>query len=350
MIKRYVNNNIVVTQYTGNGPSKYNIEFSRPGDYGIPSYYYIYDELINELPLSELEKSKSNTLLATDKVYFNKSSTIPRYKLKDFLERSKIELNRTNRIDYADTLVIGINTYKTLIYDRSTTQKYLVIPINDAVNYVSQKASFINDAKNKGITEVLLRESSADNLNISKNKYPSVNIRCIDNRWGGAKDSDIVESFVYLANNKNKKIIFDETLVEACNADTIIDLEMYETLRTMFGSSSKENNENIKLGIEIMSNSDFINSKLFILLLLNEFTNEIRRQPKTPNFQNLLNYFVGDSNDAMSNSWEVFSDKLIKKICKNEDEVNIVKNYVLNSLNKMLKNSHSKLTLKDISL
>lgn len=337
-------NNILSLEYQNGGG--YLFKLQEHDRWSYIDHYYIKEEMISVFPLNEILTHKTNTLEATDKVYFTKSSSIPRYKLKEFLELAKVELNRTNRIEQANTYVASINAYKEFIYNISDRHnRYYVIPADDMTPYVAR--GYKKQINERNLTTVLARESdiksNAQGLNISK--YPLINIIPIDNGWGSSKMKNITDSFVYLANKKNDiKIIFDETLIEMCNSGVVIDEEIYENLSSMLNSDNKEN---ISLAMEIISNSDLVQSKIYILMLLNEYHMEFKMVDKTTNFKSLLNYF-SSYYELINKNWEVFVDAMLKEHCSTDEEKAAMKKYMLSRLNEHMKNWGCKMKIKDI--
>jgi len=347
MITKYENNIVRLSSNWSTSLQKFNLEDQNT--YYYKSHYYVRSELLNALPLEELIKHKPNKLDPKDKVYFTKSSTIPRYKLKEHLEQTKTELNKTNRIAFADTYVVGLNAYKTLIYNNDTfghnNNKYFVVPVNDIASYCDR--GFKTKAFDRNITEVLVPYSYKDSNHgfTALSNYPTTQIIPVEVGWGAAKANDILESFVHIASKSTTpKIVFDETLLEDCNTGIVIDHEIYENLRNMLNGRNKDN---ISMAMEIMSNSDYNESKLYLLMLINEFGYRLKQVPRTVNYQSLLNYFI-EYRDVLNNKWEQFSDHMLNKVCKTEDDTEIIKRYILDCFNRFLKNSKTKFTLNDI--
>ena len=346
MVKQYANNIVRIEHYG----SPLEFIFQSEGHYSYKKHYYKHDELMAGLPLDTLKQHKSNKLEETDRVYFTKSSSIPRYKLKEFLDSTKLKLNKTNRIDMADTYVISINAYIDNIYSRSSGvyNKYYEVPLEQVWPYT--KANFKKEATNKNITTVLIDEHRRDDIikHFNIDQYPLIKILAVGNAWGDSKVNDLVESFVYLANKTTPyKLVLDETLIETCNEGMIIDEEIYQNLRNMLHGNNKDN---INLAMEIMSNSDFTKSQLYILLLLNEFGTKFRSVTKTTNYQSLLNYFTAHAHSALYSSWDQFAGKMMYKFCKTDDEKDIVKRYIIECFNRFLKSNNTKLKIEDLTL
>ena len=54
--------------------------------------------------------------------------------------------------------------------------------------------------------------------------------------------------------------------------------------------------------------------------------------------------------DIIAISWERFSDIMLHKVCKTDQDKEIVRKYILNCFNRFLKNSKTKFTLDTITL
>jgi len=343
MIKKYENN---IVRLINSNSTNYKFALEQTTNYNYKDSYYIKEEMLDTLPLSTLEQHKTNKLSETDRVYFNKSSSIPRYKLKEYLDQTKLKLNKTNRIAFADTFVASLNAYKTVIYSKDTGDKYYVVPVSDIEPQADK--GFKTTAREKNFSNVLVPrhyENSGHSFDLSK--YPTIKILAIGKSWGDSKASEIIDSFVHLANKPTiPKIVFDETLIDDCNEGIVIDEEIYNNIRDMI---SNKNKENMSLAMEIMSNSDYTQSKVNLLLLLNEFGYTLRQVPKTINYQSMLNYFV-EYKDIIGISWERFSDIMLHKVCKTDQDKELVRKYILNCFNRFLKNSKTKFTLDTITL
>lgn len=347
MITKHENNIIKYTQNWQTNTGGFSLV--EANSYSYKTHYYIIEELVKALPLEEILKHKLNKLDPKNKVYFTKSSTIPRYKLKDYLEQNKIEINKTNRIAFADTYVVGLNTYKTFIYNKpDSSSKYFVVPVNDLVPYADR--GFKTKASSRNLETVLIPYYLKDNNHsfVGLSNYPTVHIAYVSNEWGAAKVKDILESFVYIANKPTiPKLVFDETLLEDCNSGIVIDEDIYDNLRGML---SGKNTDNISMAMEIMSNSEYETSKVYLLMLLNEFGNtSLKRVAKTTNYQSLLNYFI-EYRDTMGNTWERFSDHMLSKVCKTDIDIELIRKYILDRFNNFLRNSKTKFKLEDIKI
>jgi hypothetical protein len=319
--------------------------------YSTPDEYILTNDIYN-IPLSEFEKHKTNQISSTDKVYFTKSSTIPRYKLKEYCDNNSLEIDKTNRKEYADVYVVGLNLIKELIYDKSNYIQYYQIPIHDLdILDRSTKAELKRHGWAGG--DVLFKKEDDlqkrlknSNSSILLDKYPIITLLPIYKHHGSGKVNDVIDTFIYLTDRLNThKLVFDETLISLCNADFFIDNEIYNNLCNMLSSEDKENN---KLALEIMCNSNYESSKVYLLLLFNEFANKINKE-KTPNTQYLLNYFSKYYN-IMNTNWEVFVNKMFGDYSKDENATSIIKDYIIKRLNEQFKNNYTNFSIKNIDL
>jgi hypothetical protein len=292
------------------------------------------------VPFSEFEKHISNKITDNDIIYFTKTSKIPRFKYKEFIENSKLNVSKTNRIEYATTLITNLSNIKDNFYEaKPQLPKHCIIPFEDIKQHCDKK--FINyvgdvlvDITEYGVSFPLTQYQ----LSKYKTVYPIV----VKQKGHGAdKNNDILNTFIFLCNIlQTHKIIFDETLNENINEGVVIDDEMYTNIVNMLSSKDKEN---VSLAMELISNSDFKQSKLYITLILNEFIDKFKKVEQTPNFLNCLGYFK-------QHLYFVKWDEMVKMLLNNnnppEDELKI-KNYIIRRLNESLEN---KFKINDINI
>jgi hypothetical protein len=274
-------------------------------------------------PLDEFEKHRPNKIQDNDVIYFTKTSKIPRFKYKDFIEGSGLKVKKTNRIDTANTYITNLNEIKNL-YKGNKFDTYYIIPINDIRKHVDPlKLKFYSG-------DVLVKYSDDVAFPLTQqqlSQYKRVEAYFISRGWGENKEMEAIDSYNYLTSKLSTcKIIFDETITETANEGTVIDEEVYHNMVNMLKSTDEGN---ISLAMEIMSNADFVKSKHYILFLLNEFNDKFTSTNKTQNFNNCLRYFrpykYYVSWDAMVNA--MMSEEM------NEDEALLVKKYVMHRLN-----------------
>ncbi len=264
-------------------------------------YTYISSEDL--IPIEELEKSLANKLLDSDRVYFTKSSIIPKYKLKE------LNIDKTNRINYANTLVLNLNRIKNSLY---SGEEYYKIPAVDLSMSLKKGFVYLNKKNfNQGIY-------GYNGPPFNENIYPIVRLleKYGERSFKGKVQTDF-ETYQLITDPErfNKvKLVFDESLFKEVNANTSIDEEVYGQLRNMFLSEDKAN---CQLAMEMMANSDYEESKWYILFLLNEFWYGGTMENKTPNFMSMLESFKKYSfkkmDDSRNGKWFSFVNEIIKE-------------------------------------
>jgi hypothetical protein len=110
---------------------------------------------------------------------------------------------------------------------------------------------------------------------------------------------------------QGKPIYCESELLTNINGDdsTVIDYEVYQQLKTMFQSSDDDNHV---LAMEIMANSHYENSILYLLMLISDFSNKISNTHTRNhvNFKSMLAYFNWIPRNISSQS----ADDIIKII------------------------------------
>jgi len=291
--------------------------------------YFVLEKDINDAIASVLPH-KDNVIEGKDKVYFTKTSTIPRYKLKEYLDNNNIALDRTNRKEKATTFIVNFNTIKYLKKEIQYNPEdgYIKVPIDE---YKRVVGSLSKDAQ-KYMTQYnpsFILSGNKDLLNTCPNAELT-DFHFVHSGWGYDKINNIIDSINYVLEKKDDiKIVFDETLLEQCTKEITIDSEIYESIRSMLGSKDEGNRS---LAIEMISNCNYVDSKYYILFLLNEFWNSsVKQTTKTTNFINCLKYFQSYKN-TMANHWQLLVDTLLKEKPADEHK-ELIKKYIINRIN-----------------
>jgi len=298
--------------------------------------------LINKKDISlfsQIEQHRNNKIDSKDTVYFTKASKLPRFKYKEYIENKKINPKKTNRIDYADTFILSINELKGELL--KSFAEYCTVPVLDIRSSASTE---LKDYIIKhGITEVLILKEmlihwaeTTNNFPLSKTKINSYTVDEYNKAytgWGSGTIESYIDIYNYLESKLNSvKIIFDESFSEEMNEGLIIDEEVYNNIANMLSS---DDSNNISMGIEIISNCDFKQSNIYILLLINEFWKKFNSKNITANFKNCLNYFKQYS---FGFNWDKFVGILINELRSDEDKKAINK-YIKRQLNNKYKDS-----------
>lgn len=268
----------------------------------------IKSELDRKINLESL-LSFTNNLEEKDVVYFCKSSITPRSKLKDYYDRNNFVLNKTNRIEYANTFVLNKEDVITL--KNSKEHEYWEITdidIFERLKIFSIPLGFDKIYLNRDVKEQI---SFIHGKNWHNGIHP-INLVPFNNKY--ASLIDILE--VYVTNPKKYKIIYDQTISQNLNTFKL-DLDMFKHLDSMLSSTSGDDHN---LAAGIISNCDREENKIQILLLLNKFYHVLSplRQSNL-DIKLLMEYF---KSYAINLNWEDFLRKIL--ILQFNDETKII--------------------------
>jgi hypothetical protein len=314
----------------------------------------------------------TNKIDSTDIIYTSQLSDIPRFKLKEFINEKGIK--RTSKVESSNCFILSkkliqdfsiredvfgktsdiyfvsgelediiLNTLRT----RYTNNKYVKIPIKNEINtgeilYMSE-----HDFKT-------LPSSKRYNTYISK--YISKKTYHIS--YVNHKTSELINTLLYLYDNPDVKVVFDEDLFSSLNKEGLqLDSDIENTLKDMIYSTDKAN---IKLGFEMISNLELNDHNLYkISLLLNNFINrgndrQIRSHKSSinklktsnRNLRTLLNTLK--SRDILwDKDWKSFVSGLVKNFSGTEHE-SLIKDYIIDKLNIEFNFIQGGLKIKDL--
>ena len=258
------------------------------------------------------QKFKDNKLKYNTTVYLTPLSLFPSYKLKNHIEENNLNIKTARKIENLNTLIVNDNFIKggyfTEIINEEIT-KYYTIPYNVIANDFStfidtNKDSYNNilkipshhlskkDKKDENsrpkcfiISEENLTEAIKHNKVFSKLlDYPSTVGELLSNFHGNRKICDNLEFFYNMFNlieKYNLDVVFDDNINSETNKDTIVDLEMFQTLYGMLASTDRSN---WSIAREIIANCDFESSKPYVLFLVNTF-NFLKIKGDNKNYQ-----------------------------------------------------------------
>jgi hypothetical protein len=249
-----------------------------------------------------------------DKLYFLDGVNVPRIKLKDLALQYGIKTVR----DLKDaTHVFASKNTQAKICDGNWMYS---LRTEDFKTICDDVDIFIDDRYRENIREALenytedrllfnyemagqIRHGDNDALNnyadkiISSNMYYSI-------------DSD----YMKLSEIVSTTAIYDESaILKHINGDdaTVIDESMYEQIHQMFESSDTDNHI---LAMEIMANSNYTESLLYLEMLFKEHSHSMGncRTRNHVNFKSLVNY-LGKNKNYLSTSLDAIVKSLIEK-------------------------------------
>lgn len=252
---------------------------------------------------------------ANDKLYFGKYTNIPRVKLKNLTKDYKIK--STNDVNAANAIFVTTEN----IHKYTDTHWYY------SVSTDSIKQFFVDAKENGHIDDYYLDKVNTalefytnENIAVSYHTrsvlqlngipYKLTNVGMNSERLVCINDSD-VENYKNII-NATCPIYSESDLLKFINGSEALAIEedMYNSLCEMFDSSD---NDNWTIAMEIMANSDFEDSILYLGLLFNKYHNKMQsnRTRGHVNFKSLL-ALMGLRNGYFNVTIDDIADKLKK--------------------------------------
>jgi hypothetical protein len=212
-------------------------------------------------------------------IYTGKLSNIPRFKLKAYIE--KYDLHKTSKMESADYIFISRKLYneylggfskkdlKSYIFASKTYGEYFINKFfhTDATmgpthQYVKTKIDFNLSPDSYFLLE--FKEWAKYQQTIEYTDF--YNVSNIDgivcDRYSWKKLGELIQ---YLKLSPNQKIIYDEDVLETFNTGGIeLTSEYVDTILSMFNSKEEDNR---KLGFEMLSNIDLQNDLNLVKLM-----------------------------------------------------------------------------------
>ena len=287
------------------------------------SYVYTYDEEVLSNATDSISKN-SYTPNIGDVLYIGAGANVPRVKLKNLLLDNASKT--TNKFKDATHIFVNPHLGKLRDYE----WKYHATK-EQVVTFVTQ-AEVHNHIEVEERDELLkLLEPYKDEDNIIVNSYIS---RMINDRPSGLYKGvpvsknvhkyrsytyyfikeDYVELYEYILNNLDKVYNYTELLPHINGEETItMDENVYKQVHNMFNSDDTDNHV---LAMEIMANCNYKESMMYLLLLLNDWTHQIDKNPtkRHVNFKSFLGYFDMTPSNFYLNNDSIISMLLDRKV------------------------------------
>ena len=284
-----------------------------------------------------LNVKKGYQLKMGDKFYFCPGVAVPRVKLKDLASSHKARTVRD--IDAATVIFIGNKTYDQLtdIEWKNYVETDLLKKFVDDAHAAGEMNDYyydkfmtamefytLDDVMIDYPTSRILNNASSYDYAFSSNLLSNGSVRTLV-----VKDEhtdlymELIERPVYME---------DELYPYLNGPDaTVIDENMYDTLREMFRSSD---NDNKVLAMEIMANCDWDNSIMYLCFLMQEFANQIYNQKSKShvNFKSVLSYLGKSPTNIHMDKDEIFDVIIRKKLLTKEIAQTILSKYVEETL------------------
>lgn len=251
-----------------------------------------------------------------DKLFFAKSVNIPRVKLKNLTKDYKIKA--TTKIEDANAVFISSNTnakytdsnwhynvktekFKEFFQgavDGGYIDNYYADKVNTALEFYESEYIAIDYNTKSVLEDIHIPFRLTEDVSFSSQRLQYIH-------------PDYLESYKDILNFTGP--IYDESeLLKYLNGSDALAIEenMYESLCEMFDSSDRDNHT---LAMEIMANSQFEDSVLYLGLLFNKYYNRIQdsRSKSHVNFKSLLALM-----DIRSNYFHLDIDEIIERLKK----------------------------------
>jgi hypothetical protein len=230
--------------------------------------------------------SKGYTPAQGDTIYLMPGVNIPRAKLKDLALNQGIKVVRDS--EKANVIITG----------KATTGKVLngswfyTAPIAKIEEYLDKVDV---DDYYKDNLRTALQSSESDNVYFNYSTKVSITSNVVTSVFTGSSHHyyHIDDEWKELIEECQNKVVYDESeLLAMINGDDAVTItnEIYTQLREMFKSSDKDNHI---MAMEIMANSNYVESALYLLMLLEEYGGRIANcnTKNHVNFKSMVSYF-----------------------------------------------------------
>jgi hypothetical protein len=267
-----------------------------------------------------------------DKLYFMPGVNIPRIKLKDLAINYNIKVVRDP--DEADVIFAGDSTFHKM---SNYTWKY-TLKTEDVKNFIQACATEFDSDEYLKLTHLLgdykeptvVMDYRASRI-IGDSGFPlyqnfQQNFGAIAERnKESAHVLELLDEYKELYDKVSSKVLIHEScLLDKLNGHdaVVINEEVFDQLSSMFKSSDADNHV---LAMEIMANSNYTESLLYLEMLFHEYHNIMRNNHSRNhvNFKSLLSYLNKDKNYFHTTVDDMIRSLLNKKVLT-VDMVNII--------------------------
>jgi hypothetical protein len=263
-----------------------------------------------------------------DKIYFLPQVSVPRVKFKNVSLEYGI---KTVRDPQQANVFFGcsksIHTMTTNMWAYRTTVKDFLAFV-EAVDYRL-------DRHTRDMIDTALEFYEKEHIGV----HWSI-MNCIVATVPGAEVSRYSERIVYIEDDfkeeflrlQSVKIYDESSVIDILNGEeaAVIDRDMFEHIREMFNSSDKDNHV---LAMEIMANSKYTDSLIYLELLFYYYSSRIMdtHTKSHVNFKSLVSYLGKDMRSLQTNIDDV-TKSLMNKDQFTPDKVEIVMDYLHNDI------------------
>jgi hypothetical protein len=230
--------------------------------------------------------SKGYTPAQGDTIYLMPGVNIPRAKLKDLALNQGIRVVRDP--DNASVIITGKATPGRLLHG----SWYYTAPIAKIEEYLDKVTV---DEYYKDNLRTAMLSSESDNVYFNYSTKVSISSHVVTSAFTGSSHHYyyIHDEWKQLIDDCQNKTVYDESeLLAMINGDDAVTItnEVYTQLREMFKSSDQDNHI---MAMEIMANSNYVESALYLLMMLEEYGHRIANchTKNHVNFKSMVSYF-----------------------------------------------------------
>lgn len=247
------------------------------------------------------------------KIFIDKGVNLPRVKLRAYVKNQTIAL--TTKLDNADIVI----TTRSSILDNYTKHQYynwISVETLNEFKHLLQDPDILNDYPYTSVSlhwhviQELRKLAASGEIN---NK----------SRWAHTiTDIDNLEIL------QTKTLCYPDTLISSVQEDgVVIDYDYYKQLNSMINSSD---DDNLILAMELMANSYYDKSAVYLLTLFYEHRYSFEQSSKKNhvNFKGLLDYF-GLSTRSICMSLDKIITELINKKVLTKENMDILTELVI---------------------
>ena len=258
-----------------------------------------------------------------DKIYFLPGVSVPRVKFKNVCVEYGIktirDIDQANVIFASKKSLIDMSTYDWKYQCKTKSFKDLIAKYESNIDGHDLE-------KIKSALEFYDNEFIAVDYNL--NDWIKKSDLNNDSLNYSNKLHIIKEEYVDIFNSLKNKQIFDEScVINVLNGEdaTEIDEVMYNHLAEMFESSDTDNHV---LAMEIMANSKYVESLIYIEMLFYKYSRIIseKHTKNHVNFKSLISY-LGKDKTYLDTNIDDIAKSLIDKDLFTEDNINIIMNH-----------------------
>ena len=253
---------------------------------------------ISALDASKLVGDRKYTPTAKDKIYLTPGCNIPRFKLKTFCENNNVALVKYQ--DKANAVFIGPESYTELCeldywgyhkIDKMTALNYFSRILGSDARY----DAFIKDIESSECSNIYMHYSPMTAIQNKEFFNVTLYTGSVPGRSSIPLVVDTLNKYNTLKGlSTNPNIYSQDDILKLLNTGTIMNEEMYHSIKRLFESTDTQNTI---LAMESIANCDYERSAVYLLLLIKEFGQKIESSPTKNhvNFRSFLKFFGIDN-------------------------------------------------------